>query len=134
MSQDPYTAYRTIARLGALLLVLLGSLVLLGWLWNVGFLTTVLPGRITMKPNTAIGFLLLGVALFLLTRSSQTRSTQLWCAASAALVSLVGLLTLSEYVFHADLGSTSCCSRMSCNCPFPAGWPTLQHSTFSLRD
>ncbi len=29
--------------------------------------------------------------------------------------------------------STSCCSRMSCNCPFPAGWPTLQHSTFSLR-
>ena len=52
MSQDPYTAYRTIARLGALLLVLLGSLVLLGWLWNVGFLTTVLPGRITMKPNT----------------------------------------------------------------------------------
>jgi len=47
MSQDPYTAYRTIARLGALLLVLLGSLVLLGWLWNVGFLTTVLPGRIT---------------------------------------------------------------------------------------
>ena len=104
MSQDPYTAYRTIARLGALLLVLLGSLVLLGWLWNVGFLTTVLPGRITMKPNTAISFLLLGVALFLLTRSNQTRSTQLWCAASAALVSLVGLLTLSEYVFHARLG------------------------------
>lgn len=104
MSQDPYTAYRTIARLGALLLVLLGSLVLLGWLWNVGFLTTVLPGRITMKPNTAIGFLLLGAALFLLTRSRQTRSTQLWCAASAALVALVGLLTLSEYVFHANLG------------------------------
>jgi hypothetical protein len=52
MSQDQYTAYRTIARLGALLLVLLGSLVLLGWLWHVGFLTTVLPGRITMKPKS----------------------------------------------------------------------------------
>ena len=104
MSQDPYATYRTIARLGAVLLMLLGSLVLLGWLWDVGFLTSVLPGRITMKPNTAIGFLSLGVALFLLTRSTQTRSTQLWCAASAALVSLGGLLTLSEYVFHADFG------------------------------
>ena len=105
MSQDPYTAYRTIARLGALLLVLLGSLGLLGWLWNVGFLTpTVLPGRITMKPNTAIGFLLLGLALFLLTQPKKSRGSQLWCAASAALVSLVGLLTLSEYVFHANLG------------------------------
>ena len=104
MSQDPYTAYRTIARLGAVLLMLLGSLVLLGWLWNVGFLTTVLPGRIAMKPNTAIGFLFLGLALFLPTRPNKTRSHRLWCAASAALVSLVGLLTLSEYVFGANLG------------------------------
>jgi len=104
MSQDPYTAYRTIARLGAVLLMLLGSLVLLGWLWNVGFLTTVLPGPITMKPNTAIGFLFLGVALFLLTWPNKTRSLQLWCAASAALVSLAGLLTLSEYLSGANVG------------------------------
>ncbi|MBZ5651812.1 MAG: response regulator [Acidobacteriia bacterium] len=104
MSQDPYTAYRTIARLGAVLLMLLGSLVLLGWLWNVGFLTTVLPGPITMKPNTAIGFLFLGVALFLLTWPNKTRSLQLWCAASAALVSLAGVLTLSEYLSGANVG------------------------------
>jgi signal transduction histidine kinase/ActR/RegA family two-component response regulator len=104
MSQEPYTTYRTIARLGAILLMLLGSLVLLGWLWDVGLLTTVLPGRITMKPNTAVGFLFLGLALFLLTQSKKTRNSQLWCAGSAALVSLVGLLTLAEYVFHANLG------------------------------
>lgn len=104
MSQDPYRLYRIIARLGALLLMLLGSTVLLGWLWNVGFLTTVLSGRISMKPNTAIGFLFLGLALFLSTRTNKSRSLQLWCAASAALASLVGMLTLSEYVFRADLG------------------------------
>ena len=63
--------YRTIARLGGVLLMLLGTLVLLGWFWNVGWLTTVLPGRIAMKPNTAIGFLFLGLALFLLTRLQQ---------------------------------------------------------------
>ena len=104
MSQDPYPTYRTIARLGAVLLMLLGSLVLLGWLWDVGLFTTILPGRITMKPNTAIGFLFLGLALFLLTQSKKSRRSQLWCAASATLVSLVGLLTLFEYVFHANLG------------------------------
>ncbi|MGH9553673.1 MAG: histidine kinase dimerization/phospho-acceptor domain-containing protein, partial [Terriglobales bacterium] len=104
MSQAPYTTYRTIARLGAILLMLLGSLVLLGWLWDVGLFTSVLPGRITMKPNTAIGFLFLGAALFLLTQPTKTRSSRLWCAASAALVSLVGLLTLFEYGFHANLG------------------------------
>jgi signal transduction histidine kinase len=57
-----------------------------------------------MKPNTAICFLFLGLALFLLTWRSKARSTQLWCAASATVVILVGLLSLSEYLFHADLG------------------------------
>jgi signal transduction histidine kinase/ActR/RegA family two-component response regulator len=104
MSHDPYKRYRTIARLGGVLLLLLGALVLFGWIWNIDFLTTVLPGRIAMKPNTAVGFLLLGFALFLLTGSSKTRNTRLWCVASAAVVILVGLLTLSEYLFHADLG------------------------------
>jgi signal transduction histidine kinase/ActR/RegA family two-component response regulator len=104
MSHDPYKRYRTIARLASVLLLLLGAMVLLGWLGNIGFLTTVLPGRITMKPNTAVGFLLLGFALFLLTGSSKTRNTRLWCAVSAAIVILVGLLTLSEYLFHTDLG------------------------------
>ena len=119
MSQEPYTTYRTIARLGAILLMLLGSLVLLGWLWNVGFLTTILPGRITMKPNTAIGFLFLGLALFLLTQSKKTRGSQLWCAASAALVSLVGLFTLAEYVFHANLGIDQLMFKDVVQLPYP---------------
>jgi signal transduction histidine kinase/ActR/RegA family two-component response regulator len=104
MSQDPYKVYRTIARVGGVVLLLLGVLVLLGWLWKIEVLTTFFSGRITMKPNTAIGFFFLGLALFLLTRYSKAHSTQLWGAASATVVILVGLLTLSEYLFHADLG------------------------------
>ncbi len=104
MSQDPYKVYRTIARVGGVVLLLLGVLVLLGWLWKIELFTTFVSGRITMKPNTAIGFLFLGLALFLLTRHSTTRKTQLWCAASATVVILLGLVTLSEYLFHVDLG------------------------------
>ena len=96
--------YRTIARSGSILLMLLGILVLLGWVFHVGVLTTVLPGRITMKPNTAIGFLFLGISLFLSTRSRQSRGTQLGCAICASIVISLGLLTLLEYLFHADLG------------------------------
>ncbi|MGH9501404.1 MAG: ATP-binding protein [Terriglobales bacterium] len=104
MNDHPYSVYRKIARLGALLLILLGAFVLLGWLLNLGFLTSVLPGRATMKPNTAIGFLLSGVALFLLLRPHQTRTVRLWCAGCAAAVSLAGLLTLGEFLFHANFG------------------------------
>jgi signal transduction histidine kinase/ActR/RegA family two-component response regulator len=104
MSQDPYKVYRTIARVGGVMLLLLGVLVLLGWLWKIELFTTFVSGRITMKPNTAIGFLLLGLALLLLTLDSKNRKTQLWCAASATAVILLGLLTLSEYLFHIDLG------------------------------
>jgi signal transduction histidine kinase/CheY-like chemotaxis protein len=64
----------------------------------------VLPGRITMTPTTAIGFLFLGVSLFLLTRSQRTRRTQLGCAASVSVVISLGLLTSLEYLFHIDFG------------------------------
>ena len=79
MSQNPHKVYRTIARLGGVLLLLLGVLVLLGWLWHIDLLTTVLPGRITMKPNSAIGFLFLGFAAFLLAGNAKTRTTRLCC-------------------------------------------------------
>jgi signal transduction histidine kinase/ActR/RegA family two-component response regulator len=119
MSQDPYTVYRKIARLGGMLLMLLGVLVLLGWLWNVGLFTSIVPGRIAMKPNTAIGFLFLGLALFLLTRSVKTRSTQLGCAASASVVILAGLVTLSEYLFHPDLGIDQLLFKDLAQSPYP---------------
>jgi signal transduction histidine kinase/ActR/RegA family two-component response regulator len=104
MSQDPHKLYRTIARVGGLLLLLLGVLVLLGWLWNITSFTTILPGRITMKPNTAAGFLFLGLSLSFLAGAGKSRTLKLLCAASASVSVLVGLLTLSEYLFHADLG------------------------------
>ena len=119
MSQDPYKVYRTIARVGGVVLLLLGVLVLLGWLWKIELFTTFLSGRITMKPNTAIGFLFLGLAFFLLTSYSKGRKTQLWCAASATVVILVGLLTLSEYLFHVDLGIDQLLFKDLVQMPYP---------------
>ncbi len=132
MSQDSHQIYRTIARLGAVVLVLLGAVVLLGWVWNIGFLTTVLPGRITMKPNTAIGFLFLGVALFLLTRSEKTRRAQLWCAAPAIVVILAGLLTLFEYLFHVDLRIDQLLFKDLLQFPYPGRMAHITAVNFCL--
>jgi signal transduction histidine kinase/ActR/RegA family two-component response regulator len=119
MSQDSYKVYRKIALCGGVLLVVLGVLVLLGWLLNIGFLTTVLPGRITMKPNTAVGFVFLGISIFLSTQSKQTRRIQLGGAVSASVVISVGLLTLLEYLFHADFGIDQLLFKDLVQFPYP---------------
>lgn len=64
---------RAAVRLGAYLLIILGVSVLAGWIFNITPLLTVLPGRITMKSNTAVSFLCAGLALALITRQTGGR-------------------------------------------------------------
>jgi PAS domain S-box-containing protein len=67
----------------------LGVGTLLGWMLDVPFLKTVLPGLVNMKANTAICFVLLGVAL-LLPRAA--------ASLVAGGVAAIALLTLTEYL------------------------------------
>ncbi|MEI8312327.1 MAG: PAS domain S-box protein, partial [Verrucomicrobiota bacterium] len=88
---------------GALALVV-GGAVLLGWALDVAALKSILPGWVSMKPNTAVAFILTGVALLLFRPPS---SFGLHPSALVSLLSrfcslfagLIGLLSLSEYVF-----------------------------------
>lgn len=50
------------------LTVVVGSIVLVGWALDIAALKSVLPGWISMKPNTAFCFILSGIALWLTTR------------------------------------------------------------------
>jgi signal transduction histidine kinase len=82
----------------------LGALVLVGWAFDVPVLKAVVPGLTTMKPNTALCFLLGGVGLGLRVglhdRVTGRRIAQL----CGALVLLIGVATLAEFLFHVDLG------------------------------
>jgi len=98
------TVLLRISRIASLSVFLTGGVVLAGWAFDIPFLKGISPGWASMKANTATGFMLLGASLFLLSvppeRVFARRLGQIFAAAAA----LVGLLTISEYVFGWDLG------------------------------
>jgi len=87
----------------ATLVVTLGLSVLAGWAWDIDTLKRVLPGLNSMKANTAIGFLLAGTSLWLLTERAGTALLVLRQLA-AALLLLLGLVTLAEFIFDWNPG------------------------------
>ena len=92
------------ARSCALAVTALGLAVLLGWGLNIPLLKSILPGWVSMKPNTAAGFMLAGLALLCATRPRGSSRQFPGQYLTAALLSLLGLLTLAEYRFAVDFG------------------------------
>jgi signal transduction histidine kinase len=94
-------------------LVVLGTLVITGWLFDIATLKSVLPGFISMKINTAAGFTLAGVSLLLLRRAPG------YAALLASVVCLIGLLNLIQYIFGVNLGIDQLLVIDSSVSPFP---------------
>jgi PAS domain S-box-containing protein len=111
------SAFRQVA---SLLAIVAGGIVLVGWAFDTGVLKSILPGALAMKPNTALAFILVGLALrFASLRSSRFGATvpQL-CTLGAG---LIGLFTLAEYVFAWNPGFDQWLFRE------PAGAPGTSH-------
>ncbi len=68
---------------------MVGAVTLLGWVLDAGPLKSIIPGTVGMRPNTAICFVLAGLAL-LLPRAAG--------AAAALGVAVISALTLAEYL------------------------------------
>jgi signal transduction histidine kinase len=87
----------------AIAVIAVGVVVLAGWLLDIERLTSLSTSFASMKPNTAIGFVLVGLALLeiFLPENRRRRIGSLACAGAAA---AIGGLTLIEYAFSADLG------------------------------
>lgn len=100
----PDTAARCLAfaRVAGVTAVAVGTLVTLGWAVDVAPLKSVFPGGATMKPLTAVGFILAGTALLLLAPAAPDRLR--FGRLCAALACLLGLLTLAEYLLGANAG------------------------------
>jgi PAS domain S-box-containing protein len=100
---QPIMTARKFALLASFLVAGLGVSVLLGWALGVGALTSVFPGLATMKANNAVAMFLSGVALALLSQEKTSKRTRLLASTLAAVVVVVGALTLLEYFFAWDL-------------------------------
>jgi PAS domain S-box-containing protein len=88
--------------------ILIGALVLLGWALDISLLKSAFPGKVAMRPNTAICFLLTGASLLLLVlapaqnvvSATRRRAAVVFTTLTAA----IALAAMSEYLFRTDWG------------------------------
>ncbi len=98
------SALRLFSRGAAAGTFLVGGLVLLGWVFDVAVLKSVLPGIVTMKANAALAFVLAGLALWLSQVERPSWRSLRMAQMCALTVALIGLLTLVEYLFGWNVG------------------------------
>src|SRR2546423_15654786 len=98
------TGARTFPAIAAGVVAAVAALVLLGWLLDSELLKAGIAGRSTMKPNTAIAFVLAAVSLWLQRGSPAGRLERRVALGCATAVAPIGLVTLAEYWFAWDPG------------------------------
>ncbi|MBD2494745.1 ATP-binding protein [Nostoc sp. FACHB-280] len=101
----------TVVKVAAAIATCIGSFVLLGWMFDIGFLKMGNNPRLfTMKANTALCFILLGVSLWLLQiNKNQTakrkQQVYFWLARVFSFIPIIiGLLTIIQYLFGWNFG------------------------------
>lgn len=75
-----------------------------GWWLGMDVLRGGGPGAPTMKANSALGFVLAGMALGVLRRETRSPGVRRWGRAAGGLTALIGLLTLVQFLGGWDLG------------------------------
>ena len=76
----------------------------MGWLLENDILKRVHPALVTMKANTSVCLMLVALSVFLIQDKSDSKVKRRIARACAAIVALVGLLTLSQHLIGWDLG------------------------------
>ena len=94
---------RTAALWLSVLVAALGATVLAGWALDVAVLKSIVSGGVTMKPNAAMGMLLTGTALALLSRGKVGNAARMFALGVACGGIVMGILTLWETFFAQDL-------------------------------
>ena len=103
-SLQPVSSSKLMATLAAALAISAGGMVLVGWAFNLTALKSILPGWVSVKPNTALGFMLTGLALLFSSQAHARLPQNLtfvyrFGRLCGLLAGLLGLLTLAEYAF-----------------------------------
>ena len=87
---------KQVIRTVALLTVLVNSMILVGWFFRYEKVLRVFPGALTMKFNTALGFLLIGIGLFIFDKEGSVFSVLRTIL--PILISTIGFLMIPECI------------------------------------
>ena len=91
--------------LAALFTVIVAGMVLIGWKFDIEMMKGALPTWVSMKANTAVCFILLGVALKLTAHPSKNSRRSIHVARlCSVLVGMTGTLSLAQYIFGWNIG------------------------------
>lgn len=96
-------ACRSITRSLSLVVLLIGIVTIYGWVFNVPVFKSVIPDSISMKFNTALCFILLGISLFILSDKEVNNKWRAFAYALTFIVLLISLMTIGEYIWIIDL-------------------------------
>ena len=98
------SSFKSFSEYASISIILVGIVVIIGWILNIQSLKRISPGFASMKPNTAISFILIGIALYLL-QDKRANSRTIYIAKGCAIfVAIIGLLTLIEHTFIWNIG------------------------------
>jgi diguanylate cyclase (GGDEF)-like protein len=86
-----------------LVAIVVGCLVLCGWILHIKRLQSAFLGSMSIEVNTALGLILLGMSLWLLLPDPPRRAYRYGGLFFAALAAFIGAMTLIEYIFGRDL-------------------------------
>ena len=84
--------------------MVIGFLVLVGWMFDIPTLRNVGPDQSNMKANAALAFILGGLSLWLLTGKQRQSVARLPVQVCATIVLLIAVSTLAEYLSTRDFG------------------------------
>ena len=89
---------RKIARILSLVVIIAGFMVIIGWVFDIGFLKSITPAWVTMKFTTAFAFVLSGITLYFIVRALEgefDKAQVMLSITSLAIILLMGLLFFS---------------------------------------
>lgn len=104
MPETLMTQSRHFSRIASCVAAVFPLTAAVGWLFRVPVLTQVFPSLPAMNPNTSAGLLLGAVAVFWTSADRKERRHDGAGFMLAALILVLGLLSLGQYVFSVDLG------------------------------
>ena len=86
------------------ILVMIGTLVLVGWILDISILKSMNPDFISMKANTAICFIFFGILTILTLDSQKSFFLKILTRILAIIVLLISTISLFEYILNWNSG------------------------------